>query len=369
MFENFQSNTIDINKKYHTVWDFGCSFSNYRWLTWTDMIAMNADASVVNKSSFPGSGIKHVYNQLRHVVRNHEFKSDDLVLVNLPSLTRWDIITAHNEFIDWSARGDYEMVTDFNTMHNYLVPEIYGNPKFHLADLFLSGHNYLEQTLQLFNQIECDKVIINTDPYGWDIHQRINHDDEALVSHLNGCYDIQTGKNLLNIFLEIGKDYKNLMPLLDQIPKYYNYILEYQAGKFEELEGTWIPTHDPHPSPKCVYNFVKYYIFDGKDSQKLVDIVTDSHANWSECWQWIYDNNFDYHKTVLPDVNDSFRDESIPAFKDIVWYIDGVHRFQDRNLSDFEIQWSKDRPKEHLDDRQYRPVKWPCHTVFRDIEW
>ena len=244
------------------------------------------------------------------------------------------------------------MVHSLDNLDLYLPEDIYGSPKFHLADQFMTGYNYLEHTLQLFNQIECDKVIINTDPYGWNMHQRINHSDEKLVTHLNDSYDIQTGKNLLKVFMEIGKEYGNLSPLLDRIPNYSNYILEYQAEKSQELEGGWVTDQDPHPSPKCVYNFIKYYIFDGKDSEKLIDIITDSHTNWLECWQWMHDNDFNYSQDTLPDINDIDRDETIPTFKDLVWYMDG-----NTNSDTYAAE------------RSYWPVKWPCHTVFRDIEW
>jgi hypothetical protein len=94
-----------IKSHYNRVFDFGCSYSCYRWLTWSDIIAINIDPDIIHKHSSSGSGVKHLYFNLQHVCKNQNLDDTDLVLIQIPNMCRMEKIMHRS----WTNMGDFEL--------------------------------------------------------------------------------------------------------------------------------------------------------------------------------------------------------------------------------------------------------------------
>ncbi len=82
-------NNIDL-KKYKRHFSFGCSFTNYYWPTWADVIAHEMpDAGYINTAK-PGAGNSYILAKLSQAIRYYNIGEDDLVTVMWTTMYRQD---------------------------------------------------------------------------------------------------------------------------------------------------------------------------------------------------------------------------------------------------------------------------------------
>lgn len=80
-------NEIDFSK-YKRFFAFGCSFTEYWWPTWADLIAKEIPESYNFGKS--GGGNHFIFNSLMEAYARHKFTSDDLIIVKWTSVARED---------------------------------------------------------------------------------------------------------------------------------------------------------------------------------------------------------------------------------------------------------------------------------------
>lgn len=77
-------------KKYNRFFAFGCSFTNYRWPTWADVIAHEIpDANYVNRA-LPGAGNQYICTNLSQAIRYFDIGENDLVAIMWSTFYRYD---------------------------------------------------------------------------------------------------------------------------------------------------------------------------------------------------------------------------------------------------------------------------------------
>ena len=74
--------------KYKRFFAFGCSFTNYRWPTWADLIAKEIPESY-NYGRI-GAGNQYIYQTVTEACIEHKFNEDDLVIVMFTNIARED---------------------------------------------------------------------------------------------------------------------------------------------------------------------------------------------------------------------------------------------------------------------------------------
>ena len=329
---NSWHNSLDINKKYSRVWDFGCSMTSYRWLTWTDFIALTVDADKFVKNSWPGAGVKHVYHQFRHVCANHEFNQDDLVLINLPSMTRKDVINDYRTdgSLSWSAKGDFNFMDTPNlktsTEHGY-----FGDTKANISDVFLDAYSHCEMLLDLFRRLPCDKVMIDTDPFGWDITKRIGKTFDisadpvfGYLSHLNYYLSDLPQDHRVSVIKNLESINADYVKLRRDVATMYNYdihTVRSQAEKLCEDDPEFPLLLDPHPNPDEAFTFVRDYLCDGEVPDRLNKLYLNSHDNWCEVMRYVFSQPDPEH-TLYTDISkySEHAQTDLPIFLDIDWY-------------------------------------------------
>jgi hypothetical protein len=80
---------------------FGCSYTNYHWPTWANIISYDLGIPLYNYGKI-GAGNHYIFNTLNQADAVHHFNSDDLVIVS------WSTITREDRFIKnkWVTPGN-----------------------------------------------------------------------------------------------------------------------------------------------------------------------------------------------------------------------------------------------------------------------
>lgn len=81
--------TLDI-KKYDRIFAFGCSFTNYYWPTWADIIAHENPTADYNNRAMPGAGNSFILAHLSQAIRYYNIGPNDLVTVMWSTFYRHD---------------------------------------------------------------------------------------------------------------------------------------------------------------------------------------------------------------------------------------------------------------------------------------
>lgn len=68
-----------IPQRYKRFFAFGCSFTNYKWPTWADIISQ--DIPSYQNWGKPGAGNHYIFNSIIEADQRHNFNKDDLVIV------------------------------------------------------------------------------------------------------------------------------------------------------------------------------------------------------------------------------------------------------------------------------------------------
>ena len=103
------ASTIDFSK-YRRLFVFGCSFTQYRWPTWADIIAKdNPHLEYINTAS-SGAGNMYIFNQLSQHITHYDINSDDLVMIMWSSFYREDRYIEHG----WKTPGNIYTQGDYS---------------------------------------------------------------------------------------------------------------------------------------------------------------------------------------------------------------------------------------------------------------
>lgn len=80
---------------------FGCSFTNYRWMTWADILGTQFDE--YQNWGQAGAGNRYIYNAVMEADQRHKFESGDTVVVC------WSNILREDRYVDgrgWITLGN-----------------------------------------------------------------------------------------------------------------------------------------------------------------------------------------------------------------------------------------------------------------------
>ena len=250
-----------LRDSYDTVFDFGCSITMYRWITWSDLIAQATRAKKFYKTSMPGAGLRFIYLQLNHVYTNYELTDSDLILINLPTMDRKDVCNTNDYNIDytmasWSGKGsiflthvDPPPATSMSDGHT-------GEPRINIADMFMENLCYLKLILELYDKLPCDKIIVHTDPWDYDPVKYMS-DNKSYTDHVKK-YDSEATEQLMTICQRISDQYRDTLEQISDIINYEEFIIRSHAKRsLPSYDEQKFIQMDPHPAPDQAYEFVK----------------------------------------------------------------------------------------------------------------
>jgi len=96
-------------KKPKRLFTFGCSFTNYMWTTWADILGYELDCEYYNYGQ-SGAGNQYIFNSIMQTDCLHNFNDDDLVIVEWTSATRNDLFKNNK----WSTPGNVYNQEDYD---------------------------------------------------------------------------------------------------------------------------------------------------------------------------------------------------------------------------------------------------------------
>jgi hypothetical protein len=139
-------------KKYNRFFAFGCSFTQYYWPTWADIIGQE----FVNYTNYGrnGAGNFFIYQSLMEAIIKHNIDKDDLVMIMFSNVTREDRFVKNR---GWITPGNlyFQQEYDEKFLKNYLC-----------------DHGYLMRDLNLvtgcklsLDSIGCDYKLMSMVPF------------------------------------------------------------------------------------------------------------------------------------------------------------------------------------------------------------
>lgn len=167
-------------KNYKRFFAFGCSFTEYKWWTWADIIGSHFGDQYYNYG-LCGSGNTAILYQFVEANKRYNFTKDDLVIV------QWSGIFREDRYLNnqWAVQGNISSSTtglyDDDFIDKYV--DIRG---FYLRDAL-----NLNLVIQILSKLDCDWDLISMLPL--KIHEgeydtvnypdidKLFHDDIALV--------------------------------------------------------------------------------------------------------------------------------------------------------------------------------------------
>lgn len=127
--------------KYKRAFVFGCSFTNYYWPTWADLISYEIPETYMYGKT--GAGNFYIYQSLVEAIMAHNIGKDDLVMIMFSNVTREDRYTKKD---GWLTPG------------NLFYQDSY-DKKF--MDRFFCEKGYLMRDCTLIEGI--DRILSNTE--------------------------------------------------------------------------------------------------------------------------------------------------------------------------------------------------------------
>lgn len=149
-----------VNNTVKRVFAFGCSFTNYFWSTWAEIVALDLNADLYNYGR-SGAGNTFIANTVAQADAVYKFNKDDLVIVSWTNVCREDRwrgqgwVTPGNIFTQVQYDQDY--VKNWADPVGYMVRDL---GQIHLTK------GLLEKTNCNFHMFQMVKLLEQIDPKG-----------------------------------------------------------------------------------------------------------------------------------------------------------------------------------------------------------
>lgn len=212
-----------IDRSPKRLFAFGCSFTEYYWPTWTEILSLDLDIPCYNYGK-SGAGNQYISNMLVQADHFYKFNKDDLIIISWSSVCREDRWKDRNWITPGNiyTQGEYsqEWVKEWADPLGYLVRD--------LATISLTK-NYLENRNCNWKMFSMCDLVVQLDQQA---HTAISADN------------IDSYNKLLEIY---KKDIGVLMPSFFNIlwnnDVYKNKVLV----DFKKFDNKY---SDGHPTPK-----------------------------------------------------------------------------------------------------------------------
>jgi hypothetical protein len=232
-------------KQYKRFFAFGCSFTNYLWPTWADIIGQ--DIPVYQNWGKAGAGNHFIFNSVMEAHARYQFDKNDLVIVMWSNKEREDRYHNHN----WL------------TATNLSQEEVYGSKWFKMFALDFKG--YLIRDLAL---IKATQSLLESCNCSWEnfmISPITNIDiDLATDAGLDKLTEQEQYENIVRVFDNLcdGKDIDPFIEHKEVIEVYKDVFLNINKS----MEGRWsneyrtnriLTNNDVHPTPLEALKFLE----------------------------------------------------------------------------------------------------------------
>ena len=229
--------------KYKRFFAFGCSFTNYKWLTWADIIGN--DIEYYENWGQPGAGNHFIFNSIMEADARHRFTKDDLVIVFWSPKEREDRYS-NNEWLIASSSSQ-ERIYGKDWVKKFGV-DFRG---FLIRDLA-----YIKSIQTILENKECDWANFTWYEFFNSTELRDpfkNSKDKESLLHLwkKKSQEVFQGGDIADFFddRDVIELYQDVFTNIDATYKWYN------DGRLKERS---VPDNDLHPTPEEALGFLDW---------------------------------------------------------------------------------------------------------------
>jgi len=134
-------------KKYNRIFAFGCSFTNYYWPTWADLLAHENPQADYNNRGQTGAGNIFIMTQVSQAMRYFNIQEDDLVMI------MWSTFYRHDAY----RKNFWRLPGNIYTQDNIPMQVVMD----HLSDTrgyAIRDFGAIDMTTQMLDNAKCDSV-------------------------------------------------------------------------------------------------------------------------------------------------------------------------------------------------------------------
>lgn len=237
---NLNNNTAIDFKRYKRFFAFGCSFTNYFWPTWADIICTEIPDSY--NYGLCGSGNGYILNTVIECNQRYKFNSDDLIIIMWTSTAREDRYVGKNWRMDGNiySQSFYppEMVKKMSCERGYLIRDL----------------GYMAAVTAVLESSECDYDYLSVVP--------LDNVDGYTNKRVSGQSDV----------LEIYSDILEIVR-----PSVFSTLFEGDWNRLRKVKQTfWSDKEivDYHPLPVDYLNYLKLVYPDSMFDRSIDMIIT-----------------------------------------------------------------------------------------------
>lgn len=239
-------NHINLSK-YKRFFSFGCSFTNYKWPMWPEIVA-NYIPTTYNFGC-AGSDNRLIYLRILEADCLYNFNEDDLIIVMWTNIWR---DTIFDPDISWQLQRINDSQLKFNQL-NFIFRDFC---------FFKSIHNFLEN-----KKVSYDFLSISG--YSFDLFKSFH-----LFQHTQK--ELDEVKNLINLFSPTLNQFK---PSMFEVIYEKNWQPQYPFSLMINHENK--KTIDNHPTPHMSFEYLKkmYPTNDFSSSVEFVNFYQEKIIN------------------------------------------------------------------------------------------
>lgn len=255
-------------KKYKRFFAFGCSFTNYLWPTWADIIAHNIPH--YENWGMGGAGNQFIFNSIIECNRRHQFTEDDLIIVMWTSCSREDRYVDDHWLV--AATENREQVYGKDWMKKFANQG---------KGLMIRDFATIDATQRLLDSFKCSWANLNSLPLiRFDLDQAEKDVKRGLIT----VSEIEYRWNKQQMILCQGGDFRDAY-LADQdvVELYKNIFVKISEPLFERiLTSMQRPNFgDRHPTPSESLSYINDVLPNNLNANEFVEYWNNIVTNIS----------------------------------------------------------------------------------------
>lgn len=182
---------IDFDR-YQRIFAFGCSFTQYGWPTWADLIALQYPEKKYYNYGMAGLGNLGIASRISEANKRYDFNENDLVMVMWSTFCREDRWVDHK----WLTNGNV-----YNSEYPRDWVEKYADPYGYL----IRDHALINLTNSFLQQSKFGSIILKSAPFSYVEHG--GQDNDELLDDLKMVYANSYNELPMDLYTYMGEDW------------------------------------------------------------------------------------------------------------------------------------------------------------------
>jgi hypothetical protein len=230
-------------EKYKRFFAFGCSFTNYKWLTWADIVGN--DIEVYENWAVQGAGNHFIFNSVIEADARHNFNKDDLIIIFWSTKERED--RYHNN----AWLNDTNLTQEKTYGKEWVKKFTLDFRSFLIRDLA-----YIKAIQTILMNKECDWANFAWNEFfnSGELRESFNtaKDKEPMLQMWREkSQQVYSGNDIANFFddRDVIKIYQDVFTNINAVYKWYEAAC---------VKNRLVPDNDNHPTPVEALKFLDW---------------------------------------------------------------------------------------------------------------